>query len=190
MRRIMLGVCLLVGGCATAGAAGFGIKLVSPAFQNGAPIPRDFTCEGSDRSPPLELAQRPMEMVSWALVVDDMDAPGGRFTHFVIWNIPGDQRRLDTGQPKDQLRLANGAIQGKNDFGKVGWSGPCPPPGQVHHYRFHVYALDGLVQLPPAYSASDLERAIHFAGVFHNLGEGTLIGTYARDVSPPAPVGR
>src|SRR5215471_12473715 len=110
MRNLAIGLFLLLQGAAAA-AQGFPVKLTSPAFPNGGSLAKEYTCDGVDKSPPLELSERPTITRSWALVVDDPDAPGGRFIHWVIWNIPGDQRGLDAGQPKDLLRLANGAIQ-------------------------------------------------------------------------------
>jgi Raf kinase inhibitor-like YbhB/YbcL family protein len=146
------------------------------AFGDGKAIPREYTCQGADRSPEILLENVPPAAQSWALVVDDPDAPGGTFVHWVIWNLPGKLHALPAGAPPEVLDLPDGSRQGKNDFGKVGWGGPCPPPGKVHHYRFHAFALDGKLALPERASATDLERAVRG----HVLAEGTLTGTYRR----------
>jgi Raf kinase inhibitor-like YbhB/YbcL family protein len=122
------------------------------------------------------VSELPPTARSWALIVDDPDAPGGTFVHWVVFNLPPTQRSLGAAVPRDQPQLADGAQQGRNDFGKVGYGGPCPPPGKPHHYRFRAFALDGKVQLPARASAGDLERAIKG----HVLAEGTLVGTYGR----------
>jgi Raf kinase inhibitor-like YbhB/YbcL family protein len=152
------------------------LVLKSAAFADGAPIPKDHSCQGADQSPALEISEIPAGTQSFAVIVDDPDAPGGTFVHFVLWNLPPRLRAIPAGLPRDTLKLADGSQQGKNDFGNVGWNGPCPPPGKVHHYRFRVFALDGKLALPPRASAGDLERAIKG----HITGEGTLTGTFQR----------
>jgi Raf kinase inhibitor-like YbhB/YbcL family protein len=149
----------------------------SAAFGNGAEIPKEFTCSGADKSPAVEIgSEMPAGTQSWALIVDDPDAPSGVFVHWVIWNLPARLRSIPEGAPRETLKLADGSMQGKNDFGKVGWGGPCPPPGKPHHYRFRVFALDGKLALPARSSAGDLERAI----MGHVTGQGTLTGTFQR----------
>src|SRR5437868_954577 len=109
------------------------IVLRSAAFGDGQPIPKLYTCDGGDKSPPLELGEMPAGAQSWAVIVDDPDAPGGTFVHWVIWDLPKLIRTLPPDAPKEQLQLADRSHQGKNDFGKVGYGGPCPPPGKPHH---------------------------------------------------------
>lgn len=149
----------------------------SAAFTAGSSVPKPYTCQGADKSPAIEIAsQTPAGTQTWAIIVDDPDAPGATFVHWVIWNLPARIRSLPEGVPKETLDLPDGSRQGKNDFGNVGYGGPCPPPGKVHHYRFRVFAIDGRLDLPPRSSASDLERAIKG----HITGEGTLVGTFQR----------
>jgi Raf kinase inhibitor-like YbhB/YbcL family protein len=150
------------------------LVLRSSAFSEGAPIPKEHTCDGADRSPAVEISELPPATQSWALIVDDPDAPGGTFVHWVIWNLPARLRSLPAGVPKEVLDLPDGSRQGKSDFGKVGYNGPCPPRGKPHHYRFRAFVLDGKLALPPRSSAGDLERAVKG----HLLGEATLTGTF------------
>ena len=147
------------------------------AFQANQPIPKQYTCDGADEVPRIEVSDLPLEAKTWALVVDDPDAPSGTFTHWVIWNMPTRFRFIGGAGTAKLPDLPGGVKQGKNDFGKFGWNGPCPPPGKVHHYRFRVFALDGALALPAGSGASDLERAIKG---FHTLAEGSLVGTYSR----------
>lgn len=149
----------------------------SAAFSAGAPVPKANGCDGADRSPSIQVdSEIPAGTQSWALIVDDPDAPSGTFVHWVIWNLPARLRSIPEGAPREVLKLPDGSQQGKNDFGNVGWNGPCPPPGKLHHYRFRVFTLDGKLTLPARSTAGDLERAIKG----HITGEGTLIGTYQR----------
>jgi Raf kinase inhibitor-like YbhB/YbcL family protein len=149
----------------------------SASFQNGEAIPKQYTCDGANEVPRIEVSDMPLTTVSWALVVDDPDAPSGTFTHWVIWNMPARFRFIGGAGTQNLPQLPGGVRQGKNDFGKFGWSGPCPPPGKLHHYRFRVFALDGPLALPASASSSDLERAVKG---FHTLAEGSLVGTYSR----------
>jgi Raf kinase inhibitor-like YbhB/YbcL family protein len=149
----------------------------SAAFAPGAPIPKEYSCQGADKSPSIELgSEMPAGSQSWVLIVDDPDAPGGTFVHWVLWNIPAKFRAVGENVPRDTLKLADGTMQGKNDFGNVGWGGPCPPPGKPHRYRFRVFTVDGKLALPSRSLASDVERAIKG----HITGEGTLTGTFQR----------
>jgi hypothetical protein len=107
--------------------------------------------------------------------VDDADAPGGVFTHWILFNIPIDSRELPEAMPT-QAQLPSGALQGKNDFGILGYSGPCPPPGPSHHYRFTVYALDQPLDLKAAASRKQVLDAMKG----HILAQGQLTGTYQR----------
>ena len=116
-------------------------ELKSPAFADGAEVPRRHTCDGANLSPALSWTDPPAGTKSLALVCEDPDAPRGTWSHWVVWGVPAAARKLSEGVPPERTR-PDGMRQGTNDFGKVGYGGPCPPPdGQVHHYIFTVYAL-------------------------------------------------
>lgn len=117
------------------------LSVLSPAFQEGDRIPSKYTCQGEDVSPPLTWSEPPAGTQSFALVMDDPDAPVGVFTHWVLFNILSDSRQLAEAMPT-QAQLTSGALQGKNDFGSIGYGGPCPPPGRAHRYQFTLYALE------------------------------------------------
>ncbi len=151
------------------------LSVSSSVFQEGNPIPAKYSCQGQDVSPPLGWDEPPAGTRSFALIVDDPDAPVGVFTHWVLFNLPADCRELPEAVPT-RSPLASGAVQGKNDFGKIGYGGPCPPPGRPHRYQFAVYALDGPLDLPTGASKQQVLAAV--AG--HSLAQGTLTGTYQR----------
>jgi Raf kinase inhibitor-like YbhB/YbcL family protein len=158
MRRIVLLLVLL-----TACRHEASVKIKSPAFNEGDPIPRQYTCDGENAPPPLWFNGAPANAKTLAIVLDDPDAPGGLFTHWLVWNIPPNAQTMMDG------------AQGTNDFGKTGYGGPCPPGGE-HHYVFHLYALDGSLSLPPSSKRPDLDAAMRG----HVVGEASLIGRYAR----------
>ena len=151
------------------------LSVSSPAFEEGQEIPARYTCEGQDISPPLNWEGVPAGTRSLALIADDPDAPGGVFTHWVIFNILAESRQLSEAVPTTP-RLSGGALQGRNDFGGTGYGGPCPPPGPVHHYRFTLYALDKQLELKAAPSKQQVLNAT--SG--HVLAQGRLVGTYRR----------
>ncbi len=151
------------------------LELTSTAFQNGGNIPAKYTCDSENLSPPLAWGEPPTGTKSFALICDDPDAPIGVFTHWVVFNIPPTTRQLEEDVPA-QERLANGALQGKSGFGKLGYGGPCPPRGSPHHYRFNIYALDTVLDLKPGASKNDLLEAMEG----HILAQGELIGIYQR----------
>ncbi|MFO0808940.1 MAG: YbhB/YbcL family Raf kinase inhibitor-like protein [Gemmataceae bacterium] len=151
------------------------IRLTSPAFEPGQPIPQRYTADGQNQSPPLEWGDPPAGTKGFALVCEDPDAPKGLFTHWLAFNLPADARELGLGLPKD-LRLADGTVQGTNGFGTVGYGGPSPPPGKPHHYIFRLSALDARLDLPPRTSRDELTTAM----LDHVLAEGELVGTYGR----------
>jgi hypothetical protein len=163
---LFLGV--LLTGCVQEEKEVVQIKIQSPVFEHNQPIPGKYTCDGEDVSPPFTFANVPKEAKSLALVVDDPDAPFGVFDHWVAWNIPPDTRELP-----EAARIEK---QGRNDFGELGYRGPCPPPGKAHRYRFKIYALDTVLDLPEGAGKEELERAMEG----HVLGKGELIGTYMR----------
>jgi Raf kinase inhibitor-like YbhB/YbcL family protein len=154
------------------------LKIASPAFQPGGSIPSTYTCEGQDVSPPLAWSGAPANTKAFALIVDDPDAPDPAkpqrvYVHWVVYNLPA----TTTGLPENASKkgLPKGAAQGKNDWGKAEYGGPCPPIGR-HRYFFKLYALDSeLAGLAPPTKA-DLERAMKG----HVLESGELVGTYQK----------
>lgn len=150
-------------------------KLNSPGFAEGAAIPKEFTCEGADSSPALKWTDPPAGTKSFALIADDPDAPAGTWVHWVIYNLPADSRQLAAGAPKDD-ELPNGARQGGNDFQRIGYGGPCPPPGPAHRYFFKLYALDAKLELKPGAAKGELENAMKG----HMLAQAELVGRYQR----------
>ena len=150
-------------------------ELTSSAFKSGDPIPRRYTCEGEDLSPPLHWSVPPAATKSLVIIADDPDAPVGTWVHWVIYDLPLDLRGLtEAVPPKD--RLPNGALQGLNDFKRVGYGGPCPPPGKPHRYYFTLYALDVTLNLKPrATKAQVLD-----ASKRHVLAEAQFMGRFGR----------
>lgn len=151
------------------------MELKSPAFQNGGVIPKRYTGEGLDVSPPLVWSGEPAGTKSFALICDDPDAPGKTWVHWVLYGIPPTAHELKEGIPKQGV-LSDGMLQGKTDFGDVGYGGPMPPPGKPHRYMFKLYALDTVLSLKPAITKADLLKAIEG----HVLKESLLMGTYQR----------
>jgi Raf kinase inhibitor-like YbhB/YbcL family protein len=149
-------------------AGGAKVKITSSAFQEGANIPTKFTCDGSDASPRLEIAEVPSDAKSLALIVDDPDAPSGLFTHWIVWNIAP---QIGTVGEASAPR----GVQGINDFGKSGYGGPCPPSG-THRYYFKIFALDRELDLPPGAKRSQLDSAMKG----HVVAQGQLMGRYSR----------
>ena len=123
------------------------LTLRSSAFESGSRIPQTYTCDGKDVSPPLRWDTVPPGTESFALICDDPDAPMGTWVHWVIYDIPADADRLPEALPAGE-RLESGAFQGGNDFGKIGYGGPCPPRGKPHRYFFRLYALDSELNAP------------------------------------------
>jgi len=155
------------------------IRLESAAFKEGGTIPKVHTCDGRDTSPPLEWSRVPEAARSLSLIVEDPDAPGGTFTHWVLFDLPPDLKGLREGiPPEGEVKLTPGgatARQGKNDFGKLGYGGPCPPRG-THRYIFLLYALDAGPNLKPGATREELLRVLKG----HILAEGRLMGRYTR----------
>jgi len=151
--------------------------LSSAAFKNGDAIPAKHTCDGVDVSPPLAWSGAPANTRTYALIVDDPDAPGGTWVHWVLYNLSGKA----TGLPESLSKMDTpvevpGTLQGRNDFGRNGYGGPCPPPGKPHRYVFRLFALDAPLMLKAGVKKPDLERAMHG----HVVGTAQLVGTYAR----------
>jgi Raf kinase inhibitor-like YbhB/YbcL family protein len=151
------------------------IEVTSTAFQEGTTIPKQYTGDGADQSPPLHWSEPPSGTKSIALICDDPDAPLGTWVHWVLFNLPSQTRELDEGVPTTET-LASGAKHGKNDFGNIGYGGPAPPKGKAHRYFFKLYALDVAVDLNPGATKAQLEDAMKG----HILAEGQLMGTYKR----------
>lgn len=152
------------------------ITLSSSAFQDGAAVPRKYTGEGPDVSPPLQWSGVPPGTASLALICDDPDAPTARpWVHWVLYNLPATAGELTEGVPTKPV-LPDGSLQGRNDFGKSGYGGPLPPPGKPHRYFFRLYALDVKLSLPAGATKAEVEAAMKG----HVLAEGVLKGTYQR----------
>ncbi len=174
---LLLAIIVLASGCISHSGGDERMKLeVGSVFHDGSYIPRKFTCDGEDINPPLYLAHIPGDAKSIVIIVDDPDAPIGTFTHWIAWNIPPIEE-IPEGIPKrgtvdEPIKM----IQGRNDFGRIGYGGPCPPRGKAHHYHFRVYALDTTLSLPPGAGRKDLERAMKG----HVIEWGELVGLYER----------
>lgn len=151
------------------------MKLRSDAFNDGAPIPTKYTCDGVDVSPPLRWSGAPAGTKCFALICDDPDAPRGTWVHWVLYNLPAPITELPEGFSREAV-LPNGARQGLTDFKRTGYGGPCPPPGSPHRYHFKLYALDMELKLKPRSSKADLLAAIDG----HVLAEASLTGVYQR----------
>ena len=150
-------------------------EIKSSAFADGEYIPDKYTCKSVDISPPLEWSGAPEGTKSFVLICDDPDAPMGTWVHWVAFNIPADKTLLQEDIPK-QGRLSDGTIQGLTNFRRVGYGGPCPPPGKPHRYFFELYALDTALSLDESAKKRDVEKAIEG----HILGEAKIIGLYKR----------
>jgi Raf kinase inhibitor-like YbhB/YbcL family protein len=151
------------------------VSISAEGFKDGETIPDIYTCEGKDISPSLSWKGIPAGTKSIALIMDDPDAPGGTFVHWVLYNVPAQKQKLPEGMPFDKV-LADGSMQGRTDFGRTGYGGPCPPPGKPHRYFFKIYALDSRIDLAPGASKKQLEKEM--AG--HILAKGEIVGIYKR----------
>lgn len=151
------------------------LALSSSAFKDGDSIPARYTDDGQDVSPPLSWEEPPTGTEAFVLIMDDPDAPGGIFTHWILFNLPATVRQLPEGVPS-QPELANSARQGRNDFGRTGYGGPAPPPGRPHRYVFTLYALDQPLELKAGATVKQVSAAV--GG--HILARGQLTGTHQR----------
>ena len=153
--------------------------LSSPSFRNNQPMPAKHSCEGEDASPSLKWEGAPVGTKGFALIVDDPDAPGGSWVHWVMYGIAASTTELpENGARTDTVAALGGVKLGRNDFGRTGYGGPCPPRGHgVHHYHFRLYALDTDLNLAPRVTRKQLEAAMKG----HILAQAELIGTYQRD---------
>ena len=159
---------IVLAAMASFAAGGARMKITSSAFQEGANIPSRFTCDGSDTSPSLQIADVPSGAKSLALIMDDPDAPSGLFTHWAVWNISPQTSSIAEGStPK--------GVQGANDFGKSGYGGPCPP-SDAHRYYFRIFALDRELDLPFGTKRGQVDAAMKN----HIVAQGELMGRYSR----------
>jgi Raf kinase inhibitor-like YbhB/YbcL family protein len=147
----------------------------SANFTANEPIPVEFTCSDANRSPQLTWSGVPTTTKTLALIVRDPDAPMGSYVHWVIFNLPANASGLPEGVPATST-IAQGGTQGLNGGGKIGYQGPCPPPGPIHYYHFRLYALDRRLNLSADATAAEVEAAM--AG--HVVAAGELVGTFAR----------
>ena len=151
-------------------------ELTSSAFGANQTIPKKHTCDGGDASPPLAWKDPPAATKTFALVCDDPDAPAGTWVHWVAWDMPPTLRALPENVAKAPT-LDDGTRQGTNDFKRVGYGGPCPPPGHgPHRYVFKLYAIDSVLGIAPGSTKAALEKAI----TGHTLARTELIGRYER----------
>ncbi len=149
-------------------------KLETKSFSPGGEIPRKYTCTGEDTSPELTWSEPPSGTQSLALIADDPDAPSGTWVHWVAYNLPPQTRSLAEGAGKGDT-LPGGGMQGRNDFRRSGYGGPCPPPGKTHRYFFKLYALDTKLNLAVA-TKQELEAAMKG----HVLAQAEVMGTFKR----------
>jgi Raf kinase inhibitor-like YbhB/YbcL family protein len=147
------------------------LTVTSKSFPSSDAIPVDYTCDGADRSPQLTWSAPPAGTKSLAIVTDDPDAPGGDFTHWLVFNLHPDVLALaEASDPAEQ-----GGVVGLNSFNRVGYSGPCPPRMELHHYFFRVFALDAPLDAKPGSNREAVDAAM--SG--HVLAEGALMGTFS-----------
>ncbi|MBI4678475.1 MAG: YbhB/YbcL family Raf kinase inhibitor-like protein [Elusimicrobia bacterium] len=155
------------------------MELKSPSFENNSTVPKRHTCSGEDVSPPLAWTGAPQGTRSLALIMDDPDAPVGTWVHWVLYDLPAESKGLAEGLPKKET-LPDGAKQGLcwgvEDFSRVGYHGPCPPPGKPHRYSFRLYALKEPLGLPPKATKAEVLKAM--AG--RVLGQAELVGAFKR----------
>ena len=151
------------------------MNLTSKAFEAGEMIPIKYTCQGENVSPPLEWTKVPKEAKSLALICDDPDASSsfGPFSHWVVYDIPADRSQLEEGIERDG-RLPEGGLQGRNDFGNIGYGGPCPPRGETHRYYWRLFALDEPCELGPGATRQQvLDWAIN-----HTIEQSELVAQF------------
>jgi Raf kinase inhibitor-like YbhB/YbcL family protein len=171
MQKAIIGstVAIVLVAIASFAAGGGKMKITSSAFQEGGDIPSKFTCDGADVNPALRFEGAPAEAKSLALIVDDPDAPVGLFTHWLAWNI----------DPKTTKIAENSAppsgVQGRNDFGRSGYGGPCPPSG-THRYYFKIFALDRTLDLKSGTKRADVDAAMRK----YVIAQSELMGRYSR----------
>ena len=149
--------------------------LTSSAFKEGEVIPKTHTCVGQDVSPPLKWSNPPNGTQSFTLIADDPDAPVGTWVHWVLMNIPPSEKELPEGLPQKES-FPKGSLQGLNDFKRIGYGGPCPPPGKPHRYYFKLYALNTTLDLKSRATKAQVLEACKG----HILAEAQLMGRFGR----------
>ena len=150
-------------------------KISTSSFLVEGTIPKKFTCDAQDISPELSWSGASENTRSFALIADDPDAPAGTWTHWIAWNIPASAHELKEGVAKE-LQFSDGMRQGQNDFRKIGYNGPCPPPGKPHRYYFKLFALDANLDLKSGSTRKELESAMKS----HLLAQTDVLGRYGR----------
>jgi hypothetical protein len=180
MRRILLLWILLVSACTSNAAptseVDMALELKSDAFVNGQSIPAKYSCTGKNISPALTWSEPPAGTQSFALIVDDPDAPMGTWVHWVLYNIKPDRRSLQEDLPVTGKNIdPNAVFVGKNSSGKIGYDGPCPPSG-THRYYFRLYALDTTIGLLPGATRDKILKEMEG----HILAQGELMGTFSK----------
>jgi Raf kinase inhibitor-like YbhB/YbcL family protein len=150
------------------------MKITSPVFEEGGLIPKKYTCDGSNVSPPLRWDSVPDGTESIAIICEDLDAPSGTWMHWILFNLPAECRELAENIPDDET-LHDSTRQGINDFGSIGYSGPCPPWG-IHRYFFKIFALDCTLDIVHLVDKDILNLAMGD----HILATGQLMGRYQR----------
>jgi len=155
--------------------AAMNLQVESSAFQAGESIPKRYTCDGEDLSPPLSWSELPPGTESLVLIADDPDAPVGTWDHWLLFNIPAGARALHETVPAT-LVVEGVGVQGNNGWHRVGYGGPCPPSGPAHRYFFRLYALDSVLELGPGANRKEVEGAMQG----HILAQGELVGRYGR----------
>jgi len=152
------------------------LEITSPAFKEGEMIPKLYTCKGKDGAPPLKIAPVVKESKSLVLIMEDPDAPGRTWVHWVLFNLPSDSTSISEAVPAQPV-LSNGAVHGANSWGrkKIGYGGPCPPSG-THRYYFKIYALDTKLGLKPGATIDQVQKAMKG----HVIAEGQLMGKYKK----------
>ncbi|MBU4376181.1 MAG: YbhB/YbcL family Raf kinase inhibitor-like protein [Candidatus Omnitrophica bacterium] len=158
-----------------AGGDAMALRIKSPAFNDGDMIPDKYTAKGRDISPPLFWEDVPDGTASFAIICEDPDAPGGRWVHWVIYNIRKGISRLSEGIPQYD-EVENGAKQGMNDFRRVGYGGPAAPPGPAHRYFFKMYALDKVLEVESGLTRDQLLKAMKG----HIIQEAEVMGKFKR----------
>lgn len=160
--------------------AAWALELKSEVFENKGYIPDRYTCDAQDFSPPLNWDGVPENTKSLALICDDPDAPFKIWVHWVLFNIPPENGELKEGISQEELAELS-IIRGINDFGKIGYQGPCPPPDKVHRYSFRLYSLDTILNLEEGASKKEIIEAMQG----HIITEAKLIGIYQRSSEDP-----
>lgn len=157
------------------GAKTMSLTVSSASFSSGGEIARKFTCDGEDVSPQISWSGAPDGTQAFALIADDPDAPAGTWTHWVLYDLPATTTNLNEGLEKSE-QLPDGSKQGRNDFRKIGYNGPCPPAGKPHRYFFKVYALDRKLNVKAGAARSEVEKAMQG----HVEAQGEYMGTFRR----------